>query len=131
MSFFVQPQEQVIYTHYDADDVKENNGTKVKMNDGGFSNRLGVRIYGYSADKKGRQWQPFIEANWLYNGYTDAVKMDSTRLESDTPKHRYEVKAGVEAKLSNQWSLWGNIGTQQGASEYRNVEGGLGVKYTW
>ncbi|WP_163335545.1 autotransporter outer membrane beta-barrel domain-containing protein, partial [Enterobacter hormaechei] len=69
-------QEQVIYTHYDADDVKEDNGTKVKMNDGGFSNRLGVRIYGYSADKKGRQWQPFIEANWLYNGYTDAVKMD-------------------------------------------------------
>lgn len=131
MSFFVQPQEQVIYTHYDADDVKEDNGTKVKMNDGGFSNRLGVRIYGYSADKKGRQWQPFIEAKWLYNGYTDAVKMDSTRLESDTPKHRYEVKAGVEAKLSNQWSLWGNIGTQQGASEYRNVEGGLGVKYTW
>lgn len=131
MSFFVQPQEQVIYTHYDADDVKEDNGTKVKMNDGGFSNRLGVRIYGYSADKKGRQWQPFIEANWLYNGYTDVVKMDSTRLESDTPKHRYEVKAGVEAKLSNQWSLWGNIGTQQGASEYRNVEGGLGVKYTW
>ncbi|QCD10430.1 autotransporter outer membrane beta-barrel domain-containing protein [Enterobacter cloacae] len=131
MSFFVQPQEQVIYTHYDADDVKEDNGTKVKMNDGGFSNRLGVRVYGYSADKKGRQWQPFIEANWLYNGYTDAVKMDSTRLESDTPKHRYEVKAGVEAKLSNQWSLWGNIGTQQGASEYRNVEGGLGVKYTW
>lgn len=131
MSFFVQPQEQVIYTHYDADDVKEDNGTKVKMNDGGFSNRLGVRIYGYSADKKGRQWQPFIEANWLYNGYTDAVKMDSMRLESYTPKHRYEVKAGVEAKLSNQWSLWGNIGTQQGASEYRNVEGGLGVKYTW
>lgn len=131
MSFFIQPQEQVIYTHYDADDVKEDNGTKVKMNDGGFSNRLGVRVYGYSADKQGRQWQPFIEANWLYNGYIDAVKMDSTRLESDTPKHRYEVKAGVEAKLSNQWSLWGNIGTQQGASEYRSVEGGLGVKYSW
>lgn len=131
MSFFIQPQEQVIYTHYDADDVKEDNGTKVKMNDGGFSNRLGVRVYGYSADKQGRQWQPFIEANWLYNGYTDAVKMDSTRLESDTPKHRYEVKAGIEAKLSNQWSLWGNIGTQQGASEYRSVEGGLGVKYSW
>lgn len=131
MSFFVQPQEQVIYTHYDADDVKEDNGTKVKMNDGGFSNRLGVRVYGYSADRQGRQWQPFIEANWLYHGYTDAVKMDNTRLESDTPKHRYEVKAGVEAKLNNQWSLWGNIGTRQGGSEYRSVEGGLGVKYSW
>jgi autotransporter family porin len=131
MSFFVQPQEQVIYTHYDADDVKEDNGTKVKMNDGGFSNRLGVRVYGYSADRQGRQWQPFIEVNWLYHGYTDAVKMDNTRLESDTPKHRYEVKAGVEAKLNNQWSLWGNIGTRQGGSEYRSVEGGLGVKYSW
>ncbi|WP_368541159.1 autotransporter outer membrane beta-barrel domain-containing protein [Enterobacter soli] len=132
MSFFIQPQEQVIYTRYDADDVKEDNGTKVKsQNDGGFSNRLGMRVYGYSADKQGRQWQPFIEANWLYNGYTDTIKMDTTRLESNTPKHRYEVKAGVEAKLSNQWSLWGNIGTQQGGSEYRSIEGGLGVKYTW
>lgn len=132
MSFFIQPQEQVIYTHYDADDVKEDNGTKVKsQNDGGFSNRLGLRVYGYSADKQGRQWQPFIEANWLYNSYTDTIKMDSTRLESDTPKHRYEVKAGVEAKLSNQWSLWGNVGTQQGGSDYHSIEGGLGVKYSW
>lgn len=131
MSFFIQPQEQVIYTHYDADDVKEDNGTKVKMNDGGFSNRLGVRVYGYSSDRQGRQWQPFIEANWLYNGYTDTVKMDSTRLESDTPKHRYEVKGGVEAKFNNQWSMWANVGTQQGGSDYRSIEGGLGVKYTW
>jgi len=131
MSFFIQPQEQVIYTHYDADDVKEDNGTKVKMNDGGFSNRLGVRVYGYSSDREGRQWQPFIEANWLYNGYTDSVKMDSTRLESDTPKHRYEVKGGVEAKFNNQWSMWANVGTQQGGSDYRSIEGGLGVKYTW
>ncbi|MCM7587698.1 autotransporter outer membrane beta-barrel domain-containing protein [Enterobacter chuandaensis] len=132
MSFFIQPQEQVIYTRYDADDVTEENGTRVKsQNDGGFSNRLGMRVYGYSADNKGRQWKPFIEANWLYNGYDDAVSMDGTRVESDTPRHRYEVKAGLEAKLANQWSIWGNVGTQQGGSDYHSIEGGLGVKYTW
>ncbi|MFS9381072.1 autotransporter outer membrane beta-barrel domain-containing protein [Citrobacter sp. ANG330] len=132
MDFFIQPQEQIIYTRYDADDVTEANGTKVKsQNDGGFNNRLGMRVYGYSSDAKGHQWKPFIEANWLYSSYGDAITMDDTRLDSDTPKHRYEVKTGLEAKLANQWSMWGNIGTQQGGNGYHNIEGGLGVKYTW
>lgn len=113
----------MIYTRYDADDVKEENGTKVKSrNDGGFSNRLGLRAYAYSSDKLGRQWQPFV----MYSDYQDSIVMNSKQLSSDPPKYRYKVKAGLEAKLTNRWNLWGNIGTRQGGSDYRNIEGGRG-----
>lgn len=40
-----------------------------------------------------------------------------------------EVRTGVEAKVNNNLSLWGNVGVQLGDKGYSDTQGMLGVKY--
>ncbi|EFQ7148715.1 autotransporter outer membrane beta-barrel domain-containing protein [Escherichia coli] len=42
-----------------------------------------------------------------------------------------EVRTGVEAKVNNNLSLWGNVGVQLGDKGYSDTQGMLGVKYSW
>ena len=41
------------------------------------------------------------------------------------------VRTGVEAKVNNNLSLWGNVGVQLGDKGYSDTQGMLGVKYSW
>lgn len=42
-----------------------------------------------------------------------------------------EVRTGVEAKVNNNLSLWGNVGVQLGDKGYSDTQVMLGVKYSW
>ncbi|EJQ2632782.1 autotransporter outer membrane beta-barrel domain-containing protein [Escherichia coli] len=44
---------------------------------------------------------------------------------------RHLVSTGVEAKVNNNLSLWGNVGVQLGDKGYSDTQGMLGVKYSW
>ncbi len=48
-----------------------------------------------------------------------------------TPSYLGEVRTGVEAKVNNNLSLWGNVGVQLGDKGYSDTQGMLGVKYSW
>ncbi|MBS0828126.1 autotransporter outer membrane beta-barrel domain-containing protein, partial [Citrobacter amalonaticus] len=80
-SYWLQPKVQVTWMDVQADTHIEKNGTRVvDKTDGNLQTRLGVKAYlqGHHAmdDGKDRTFQPFIEANWIYNTSSYSVKMD-------------------------------------------------------
>ncbi len=78
-----------------------------------------------------REFQPYIEANYLYNSEVYAVKMNGTKISREGSRHLAELRTGVEAKLNNNLAMWGNVGVQIGDKGYSDTQGMLGVKYSW
>nr|EFK1093592.1 autotransporter outer membrane beta-barrel domain-containing protein [Escherichia coli] len=72
-----------------------------------------------------------IEANWINNSKVYAVKMNGQTVSRDGARNLGEVRTGVEAKVNNNLSLWGNVGVQLGDKGYSDTQGMLGVKYSW
>ena len=129
-AILVEPQAQAIYTRYSADHHVEANGTLVMPDDaGGFMSRLGVRVYGYQLGQA-RTMQPFAEVNWWHADSDNSVTMNFERMEQGLPRDRYELKVGVQAELGGGWTGWSHVGFQTG-SNYEDVNGQVGVKYTW
>lgn len=97
--------------------------------------KLGVKTYLNSHhqrdDGKQREFQPYIEANWINNSKVYAVKMNGQTVSRDGARNLGEVRTGVEAKVNNNLSLWGNVGVQLGDKGYSDTQGMLGVKYSW
>jgi autotransporter family porin len=127
----VQPQLQLTYTNYHANDVAESNGTSVATGAaGGLSSRLGVKVSGdvRSAD---RRVQPYVSANWLRDGGKNQVWMDDAPIEGAAAKNRYEVRGGAALQLGDRWSAWGDLGLQRGDGGYRTVGAQLGLKASW
>ncbi|WP_053075197.1 autotransporter outer membrane beta-barrel domain-containing protein [Pluralibacter gergoviae] len=133
---YIQPQAQAIWMGVRAKNHTEDNGTRVSSDgDGNVLTRLGARAYLNSYSKldegKQREFQPFIEANWIHNTRRFSTKMDGVRLSQEGARNLGEVKTGVEGKLSNNLTAWGNVGQQLGDHKYSNTEAMLGVKYSW
>ncbi|EPP4627341.1 autotransporter outer membrane beta-barrel domain-containing protein, partial [Escherichia coli] len=103
--------------------------------DGNVQTRLGVKTYLNSHhqrdDGKQREFQPYIEANWINNSKVYAVKMNGQTVGREGARNLGEVRTGVEAKVNNNLSLWGNVGVQLGDKGYSDTQGMLGVKYSW
>jgi len=127
----VQPQLQLTYATYNADDVTESNGTHVATGAaGGLSSRLGVKVSGdvRSAD---RRVQPYVSANWLRDGGKNQVWMDDAPIKGAAAKNRFEVRGGAKLQLGDRWSAWGDLGLQRGDGGYRTVSAQLGLKASW
>ena len=119
-----------------SDDHREANGTRIEMNgNGNIQTRLGARAYLKSFNKmdegKGREFQPFIEANWIHNTENYTVIMDDTSISQKGAKNIGELKLGVEGKLSNNLNIWGNVSQQLGLTgdSYSDTQVMLGIKY--
>lgn len=135
-SWYMQPQAQLTYMGVQADDHREANGTKVTSEgDGNIQSRLGVRTYlkGHSKldDASGRTFEPFIEANWLHNTRNFGATLDGVRIDQAGARNIGELKAGVEAKLNETVSLWGNVAQQMGDTGYSDTQGTLGMKVSF
>ncbi|EHJ8506378.1 autotransporter outer membrane beta-barrel domain-containing protein [Salmonella enterica subsp. diarizonae serovar 47:k:z53:[z84]] len=134
--WYIQPQSQLTWMNVKASEHTEKNGTKVQFSgDGNIQSRLGFRTYlkGKSAldDNKDRQFEPFVEVNWIHNTRDWGVKMDNTVLSQDGTRNIAEIKTGVQGKLSNNMNIWGNIGVQAGDKGYNDTQAMLGIKYTF
>lgn len=119
----------------DSDHTRKD-GTRIETEgDGNLQTRLGVKTYLNSHhqrdDGKQREFQPYIEANWIHNSKAYSVKMDGQTVSRDGARNLGEVRTGVEAKMNNSLSLWGNVGVQIGDKGYSDTQGMLGVKYSW
>lgn len=135
-SYWLQPKAQVVWMDVQADSHCEANGTRVKDNtDGNLMTRLGVKAFinGHNAidDGKSREFQPFVEANWIHNTQTTSVKMDDVSNDMRGTKNIGELKVGVEGQITPRLNVWSNVAQQVGDKGYSDTRGMLGVKYNF
>ncbi|AYL63551.1 autotransporter outer membrane beta-barrel domain-containing protein [Citrobacter youngae] len=135
-SYWLQPKAQVVWMDVQADSHREANGTRVKDNtDGNLMTRLGVKAFinGHNAidDGKSREFQPFVEANWIHNTQTTRVKMDDVSNDMRGTKNIGELKVGVEGQITPRLNVWSNVAQQVGDKGYSDTRGMLGVKYNF
>ncbi|MGU0040131.1 intestinal colonization autotransporter adhesin MisL [Citrobacter freundii complex sp. 2025EL-00176] len=135
-SYWLQPKAQVVWMDVQADSHREANGTRVKDDtDGNLMTRLGVKAFinGHNAidDGKSREFQPFVEANWIHNTQTASVKMDDVRNDMRGTKNIGELKVGVEGQITPRLNVWSNVAQQVGDKGYSDTRGMLGVKYNF
>ncbi|WP_196364354.1 autotransporter outer membrane beta-barrel domain-containing protein [Pluralibacter gergoviae] len=132
--FYIQPQFQITYFGVKADDHIEANGTNVRDNGNNiFQTRLGTRFYLTGKSKldqdKVREFEPFIETNWLYNSRQYGTKMADISDNRTGSRNLGEIKIGVEGKISNNINIWTVISHDIGGSSYHYTQGTLGLKY--
>jgi autotransporter family porin len=133
---YVQPQAQAVWMGVKADSHTEANGTRVgSEGDGNLMTRLGVRTYlkGHSKldDGKDREFQPFVEANWIHNTKNFGAQMNDVSSSMDGTKNIAELKVGVEGQLNKNLNLWGNVTSQVGDKGYSDNAAMIGVKYNF
>ncbi|WP_145572847.1 autotransporter outer membrane beta-barrel domain-containing protein [Yersinia mollaretii] len=135
-TYFIQPKAQVTWMGVKADDHTEANGTQVSgKGDGNIQTRLGLRSYmkGHheSDNGKDREFQPFVEANWIHNTKDFGTNMNAVEVKQAGAKNIGELKVGVEGQLNKQLNVWGNVGQQLGDKGYSDTAVMLGVKYNF
>ena len=133
--WFIQPQAQAVWMGVKSDKHREAGGTFVSSDgDGNIQTRLGVRTYlkGHSTgdDGKGREFEPFVEINWLHNTKDFSTTMNGVNVSQEGARNIGEIKTGVEGQITPNLSLWGNVGIQTGDKGYSNTVGMLGIKYS-
>ncbi|WP_052130819.1 autotransporter outer membrane beta-barrel domain-containing protein [Erwinia typographi] len=133
-SVWLQPHAQVIWTGMKADGHTESNGTRVEgSGNDNVQTKLGLRAFlnGKSVKDKEtvREFQPFVEANWIYNTQTTGVRMNGDGDTVSGTRNAGEVKAGVEGRLSQGLSVWTAVAQQVGDKGYHDTAGSLGVRY--
>ncbi len=132
--FYIQPQVQLTWLGVKANDHTESNGTLVQgAGNDNLQARVGTRFYlkGKSAVDKNtrREFEPFIETNWIYNTKQYGTRMNGVSDYSQGSRNIGEVKAGVEAKISDRLNLWTTVSQQVGGHGYSNTQGAVGLKY--
>jgi autotransporter family porin len=135
-SVYVQPQAQAIWMGVKGDPHTEANGTRVETEgDGNVMTRLGVRTFLKSHHQmdssKGREFEPFIEANWIHNTKNFGSEMNGVSSSIAGAKNIAELKVGVEGKINNNLNIWGSIGNQLGDKSYSDASATIGVKYSF
>jgi len=131
-AWYLEPQAQAIFTRVQSDDHVEAGGTTVsEVGAGGVTTRVGVRVYARPLDDANNRVQPFVQANWWHRAGDEAVAFEGERMDASFAPDIYEVKAGAQLELGQHLTGWGELGVQSGAGDHRNVNGTIGVKYSW
>lgn len=131
-SVSLTPQAQLVWQNYEADSVKDNNGTRIDDQDGdSWTTRLGLRVDGKLYKGKTTVIQPFAEANWLHTSDDVTVSFDDARVEQDIPANRAELKVGLQADIDKQWSIRAQVAGQTGSNDYGDLNGSLNLRYIW
>lgn len=123
----LEPQMQVIVNRYESDDHQEENGTLVRSAEhNGVKTRLGLRIAALQSPL-----QPWMTMNWWYDDSNNAMDFDAIRVGTDAPRHRAEIKAGLQTEVAKDLQFWGAVGLQSGDHNYSQYGGMVDVKYKW
>ncbi|WP_407579002.1 autotransporter outer membrane beta-barrel domain-containing protein [Citrobacter koseri] len=133
-TFWLQPEAQIIWSDVKADRHTEKNGTSVEsLGDGNLQTRVGLRAsmmsHSVLDNDKNRQFEPFMEINWLHNSRNYGVRMNNTYDYLSGTRNTGEVKVGVDGKVSNHLNVWGNVAVQSGKDGYSDTKGMVGLKY--
>ena len=132
--WFIQPHAQVVWMGVRADEWVAENGTHVKgEGDGNLMTRLGMRLWlkGHHVrdDKKNREFQPFIELNWIHHTRDFGTQVNEDSLYQNGTRNIGEMVVGLEGQINKRLHTWGNIGVQVGDNSYNDTSAVLGIKY--
>jgi len=132
IAMFVEPQLQLSYTRFTADNHTESNGTVIDGSDAdGLTSRIGVRFFGHANTEVGNRVQPFVAVNWIHESSDNSLRFDGERVAGGLPQDRYEAKAGASLQLGGRWTAWGDLALQRGDGGYKDVSGQVGLRSSW
>lgn len=127
--WMLEPQVQIAYHHYKVDSIKDRNGLAITNPDGnGVTTRLGMRTYLRPTEGRRNGAQPFVEVNWLYNSTQNSMVFNGEKISDDTPKNRFEAKAGIHGEVTKNVEVYTHIGLQRGQNSYKRAEGQIGLR---
>ncbi len=127
----LQPQLQLSYTDARTDQHLESNGTVVRSaGSSGLSTRLGLRLQG-EAVNGGNHVAPYVAVNAYRDTRTAGVVFDGERIDGGMPRHRAELTAGGQLRLSSGLSAWGDVSAVRGEHRYRDLGARIGVNWRW
>jgi len=131
---FIEPHAQAIWSGIRSDDHTEAGGTRVQgTGNGGVTTRLGLRTYlngkSRTDQQTVREFQPFVEVNWLHDTEAYGVRMNGETDSVSGIRNIAELKTGVEGRLSERLSGALVFTQQAGGGGYRDSMGSLQVNY--
>jgi autotransporter family porin len=127
-----EPQAQLVYVKYGADDVTEPNGTRITGADSsGVVTRVGARLHRTFLRVDGRKIQPYATLNWWHAGIDSNISFNRLPLGSLYTSNRFELKLGINADIGKRWSGWANVAGAWGAQSFYQYALRAGVKYAW
>lgn len=131
---FLEPHAQVIWSGIRADDHTEASGTLVQgTGNDSLITRLGLRAYLNGKSRPDRQtvreFQPFVEVNWLHNTEVYGVRMNGETDDVRGSRNIAELKIGVEGRLSESVTGAVVFTQQTGGAGYLDGQGSLQVNY--
>jgi autotransporter family porin len=125
----LEPQAQLMFTRIDMDNFTDKDQTTVSYKDYNQTiGRLGIRADRTWVDEKGRQYSPYIRANYYQGwggGATVTAGAANTNLDYSFTGGKFgqmgELGLGGTVTLKNQLSLYGEV-------DYRKEINGNGAK---
>lgn len=127
----VEPQVQVAYTRYDAEDARLP-GMKLESGSANsVTTRVGARVYPLGKSEAGATMRPFLEANWLHNTGTPQVAIGDGRFSVKPLRDAAELKMGAEGRIGKSLYLAGQVSGLAGSGDQRGIGGMLNVTYRW
>ncbi len=131
-SYWLEPRGQAVLMNVKADDVKEEQGTRVSSTgDGNVMTQLGIRAWMDANPEKGmsNKVKPYVETNWIHNTRAFGVRMNGAQNAMMGSENLLEARLGVEGQMNDRLSLWVDAGHQVGHNKYSESRGSLGIKY--
>ncbi|OYQ89683.1 hypothetical protein B9T21_02730 [Wohlfahrtiimonas chitiniclastica] len=121
----VEPQAQISYIDYKVDNYRDFNGTDIReQQKGHVISRVGAYVYPKTGDIK-----PYAAFNLWYDDIASKVSYDDRSLSSGKPGLFYEAKLGVQAKMSENFTINSEINYRQGKHKHKNYNFNIGFKY--
>lgn len=135
-AIYLEPQAQLTWMGVKSPNHTEANGTLVKdTSKGNLQSRLGMRLYlrGHRTedDGKGREFKPYVEADWLHNTHFAEIRMGNTSIRQEGATNIAQLKLGVQGQISPSLNLWGGTAVQVGDHSYSDASIMMGVKYAF
>lgn len=130
--YYLQPQAQVIWSRFSADDVYEDTQTRVHEQGRSFTSyRLGLRFKADVAQDNGMQLAPFAEINYWRHPSSSRMSFNERSAKDITPKNVFATTVGMQAQLSKSTSISGRFSYMMGNEKYRDSNLQLGINYAW
>ena len=135
-ALYVEPHMQAVWSDVRSDSFSEASDTRVSgTGNDNVQLRLGIRTYlngksRYDRDTV-REFQPFVEADWIYNTQQYGVRLNDTAFRAAGERNIGELKTGIEARLGERFSGWATVAQQVGGSGYHDTSGLLGIRFTF
>ncbi|WP_058758779.1 autotransporter outer membrane beta-barrel domain-containing protein [Pantoea dispersa] len=133
-SLWLRPQAQLNWQGVKADDVKEQNGSRVQgTGQDNLQSRLGVRtsLRTLLDPQSQSAIEPYAEANWLHNSKAFGTALNGVNIQQAGTRNAAEMKLGVDARLNANVNLWGGVAQQLGNHSYSDTSAVAGVKVSF